>query len=295
MPTLKQYLPELNYHFATYWKQYSEMAIDHIHMPEIDADESSYPSNSMFELLFNNNFQLDDTNASYNYLFNKINNNTLDKSVYRRLSVYGGFVETYITDISGNTDIFNISDSTCSTRILLDKLLDYRTGVNIQSDLSGIDYSGLDSNLSKLIYLYLDLNVNGIYQPISNQLVVSDTSNLLENMFELYLINESHKLIKTWQNFIEHDVLELRPIRKRYFVDDDLEDALQIVIDDSSSLPHDTDKISIYLNSFELSSPDEYLVVSDNTSVTIDFNPDLTLKENDVILVDYFVTINPNV
>lgn len=228
---------------------------------------------------------------SVNYLFSEQPLNILGTSVHRRVKYSKNLVECFVTDISGTFDLLNLSDTSSQNAIMIDKLLDYRLGNTTTID--DVVYEDLGYRLAKLIYVYLNLMLNGIMTDFDTTDSISSGNSLIDSLFELYVLNESHKLVKTWQNLIESDALELRPTRKKYVVDQALIDAGYIQL--TEELPYDTDKMYLYKNG-DLVSLSQYSFLNDSTSLTINIDSTgsagLNIRENDILILDSFVSVN---
>lgn len=293
MSSIYIYSPELNYHFPNYWKINAEIEFKDVNIPEFESDSSSLlPANSFIEMLFNNNYNADSTEGTYNYLFKEVKIWDLDKSTERRLKSTSKLTKSYVIDSStGDIDLYSLSDSTSDNRRMLDQLLEYRMGNSV--DLSGIDYEDLTTDFSKLVYQYLDLMSNGIYDKLDTISVLSDSSSTINNMFELYLLNESHKILRVKKELLLSDSIELRPVRKKYIIDDATSFNPLIIID---PLPYNIYTTSVIKNG-DLLDEDVMVKEFDSTSVTIYFNTDssdygVTFKEGDIVIVDYYTQID---
>jgi len=160
------------------------------------------PTRSFIEMLFNDNYPY----SKYNYLYKEDNSKySWPEIVKRRMMIYPRSAKYYWCDSSvidsTSSNIFNLEKDDLT---LLDALLSYRidsTSVTIIDSTSTqfIDhilhatYTNLTTNLSKLIFLYLDLKIYGKYSNYNNQTLISTT--LLERCFEAYLLDEFFKNI----------------------------------------------------------------------------------------------------
>lgn len=228
---------------------------------------------------------------SVNYLFSEQPINILGNSIQRRVKYSKNLVECFITDSTGTFDLLHLSDTSSQNAIMIDKLLDYRLGNTITLD--DITYEDLEYRLAKLIYVYLNLMTNGIMTDFDTTDSISSGNSLIDSLFEMYVLNESHKLVKTWQTFLESDALELRPTRQKFIIDQDLIDAGYILLTDQ--LPYDTDKMYLYKNG-DLVDSSYYSFLSDSTSLTINIDSTgssgLNIMESDVLILDSFVSVN---
>ena len=163
----------------------------------VNIREFWMPVGSFVEMLFNENY----SENAYEYRYKGGASNAGWPEVVRtRSMIYGAAADYLQLDPTGD-NVFLLQQDDF---ILLDALLAYRqdsTGVsiidstsvtvfNITTGVLVVDYYSLATNLSKLIYLYLKLKIYGDYSKYDNLEVVSGTTLVLENMFELLLIDE---------------------------------------------------------------------------------------------------------
>ena len=164
----------------------------------VDIDEHWMAAGSFIEMLFNEDY----SPSAYEYRYKGGTSNAGWPAVVRtRAMIYGAAAVYLQLDPTGdNVFLLEQDDFT-----LLDTLLAYRqdsTGVTIIDSTAAIavfdstsgtlvvNYSTLSTNLSKLIYLYLKLKIYGDYSQYNNLTVISETDSVLNNMFELLLIDE---------------------------------------------------------------------------------------------------------
>ena len=175
-------VPDLQYWFSLFVIN-SNLNKDVALFPVTLDDVYLTENKSFIRLLFDDNWL--STLTSYGYMFNEITNRLSIPSNFRtRLMIYPR-TGKYYTCIDSETSI-NIFSLESDDLTLLDKLLEYRldsTGTTIVD----IDYSSLSTNLSKLIYLYLDFKINDNYTIIDSITPLSDSYNLLETCYEMYI------------------------------------------------------------------------------------------------------------
>lgn len=164
------------------------------------------------ELLFNKNY----SESDYRYNFVEATWGCSPAVVTRRIQVYPGakYVKQGFQAQDGE-DIFNLRDEEKS---LLDALLSYTldstsvTIVETPSNTISFDstsmilvcnYDALWSSLSKLIFLYLDLKINGNTDRYDNTDLISN-GGLLNSMYELFVINEFFKSISEREPTLIH-------------------------------------------------------------------------------------------
>ncbi len=152
-------------------------------------------------MLFYENYS--ETFYKYKYSGN-VSNSGWPSWVRSRMMVFGPAADYLQLDDAGD-NVFLLEQDDLT---LLDSLLAYRqdsTGVTVIDSTSAVtvfdsttgilivNYDSLPTNLSKLIYLYLKLKIYGDVSRYNNNIVVSGTVLVLENMFELVLIDEYFK------------------------------------------------------------------------------------------------------
>ena len=122
-------------------------------IPTIYLDENK----SFIRLLFDDGWQSYDHN--YRYLYRVAPKTAIPQEVLLRLMVYPISARYYLSDSDDpticNLNIFNLQPDDL---MMLDKLLEYRLDATSAS-IIGIDYDTLTTNLSKLIYIFLDLEI----------------------------------------------------------------------------------------------------------------------------------------
>lgn len=170
----------------------------------VSIDQIFLPQNSFIELLFNENYPYD----SYKYLYqNETRLQCWPELTRNRLTIYPASAKYLVLSDTG-TNSFELK---AHDFILLDALLAYRqdstsltivdsTSVELISDATAniyilhANYTNLNTTLSKLIFLYLDLKIYGNYENYNNLTLVS-SGTLLETCFEFLLIDEYFKFM----------------------------------------------------------------------------------------------------
>lgn len=131
--------------------------------------------------------------TSFRYKFRTLDDKySWDSAIRRRSRVYNSTTRYYKCDRNDNS-VINIFHLKSDDLLLIRKILEYKqTGT---TDISGIVFNNLTTNLSKLIYLYLDLKLNNNYSLYNNNVLISDATSILECMFEYYLIQEMFRQV----------------------------------------------------------------------------------------------------
>ena len=277
-----RYIPELDYYFRSYWLSRGEITTDNINIPIVDSENQDLPTGSFLQLLFSQTFD----STSYTYLFSETEAADLSKSLEERFKVSGSTTEVYMsTSSSSGENIFSLEDDDLT---LLSKLSSYRIGIN--PNISNINYDNLSTNLSKLIYIYLDLVLNQNYSVLNDSSVISDDDNALESLFELYVINESYKAMKNWTNLIDANLLELRLVHEVKIITSAIESAKAVSLDE---VVYDYN-LDVYHNGEKLVQDTDYIVAIDSTAVVtwvVWENKEATIVEDDVLVIEYYTKI----
>jgi hypothetical protein len=192
-------VPELQ-HWFNHFVVNSEVNKDLV-PPPVDIAETYMPQNSFIEMLFNDSY----AGTSYEYRYvDETNIGCVPRVARDRLQIYPGSWK-YLTMDSSGTNIFSLQQHDFT---LLDALLVFRGGADstsftfvdstaisfVQDATAGTyvlyaDYNSLSTVLSKLIYLYLRLEISGDFSLYNNDSIVS-AGSLIETCFEAYLIDK---------------------------------------------------------------------------------------------------------
>lgn len=167
-------------------------------IPDIYLTEDSF-----LNMLFNNNYR----QTTYSYLFKEQDPaSVVPRIATTRLQIYPGSSVYLIMDSTGS-NIFNLQPDDFT---LLDSLLAFRndstsltiidsTTVTVFDSTSSIlstSFDILTTELSKMIYLYLRLEIYELYAEYDNLQIIS-TDGLLETCYETYLIEQFFVFITT--------------------------------------------------------------------------------------------------
>lgn len=271
-----RYIPELSYWFNKYWTDNSDIKIQHVNTDI--TSENMGEGGSFIELLFNETF----SNSYYGYTFKRINISQLSPKYIDRISVKDPTMEIYISDSTSDLNIFSLTENDLYE---MDELFKYRHGIPPTFEKT---YEELDTNLSKLIFIYLEVKIRMEKGHIDNISDIS-TNNILEDMFKLYVINELHKFIKNLNFIIDSNTVELAPARIRY----PISDFNDVKID--PPLPYDIEQVAAYLNGEELINGVDYRVtLSDSTNDVLNWisHCNKLYENNNFLIVDYLYEID---
>jgi hypothetical protein len=216
--SLYNFFPELNYYFYNYWMNYGKIVSDFIFIPESYdlTTDNVIEKNSLFSLLFNRSF----SSEEYYYLFDEITLSDLPRGIKERIGYSGSEIHIYQgapSGIMGSTSE-NILNLQTDDLMMMDLLLQYRIG-NMPS-LVGIYHDNLSTTISKLIYRYLDFKLNANFSWFNTNTLISDQTNIVEVILELYILNEVHLDMESWQLQIDAGVIKYRAVRQRQYVTD---------------------------------------------------------------------------
>jgi len=185
---------------------------------------------SILTLLFSYTFN----DPDYYIYYKKVNLSAVeDKNVTQRVVIYAGYLNSYacdttsvvdtsseifidsttgvstqiIPDVIAFTDpvhpgIFNYGDATSynifsitvGEKQMLDLLLDFKAGRPV--DISNISYNMLASSLSKLIYIYLDLELNNNYERYNTDTPINTANRLLAWAYEKWFLDHYYRRLK---------------------------------------------------------------------------------------------------
>lgn len=195
-------VPELAYWFDNF---VTNSVVNKNQVPSpVSIPQIYLPQKSFIELLFNEDYPY----TEYNYLYTEHScGYNMPYIARNRLFIYPGSAKYLDCDETGtNSFVLKQHDF-----VLLDALLAYRidstnvtivdsTSVELIDTTAGIilkaRYGLLGTELSKLIYLYLDLKIYNNYSHYDNNLIVS-SGKLLESSYEVYVLDKIYKVIST--------------------------------------------------------------------------------------------------
>jgi hypothetical protein len=297
MSDIYNFFPDLNYFFTAYWKEYQEINIDHINLPDIsvyETEDSTSDASCIFRLLFDNNF----VGSSYKYIFEKKYASSLPIAYRERLGYISNTINIYspivgeLTWTDGTSTVeSNPLNFVQSDIQVFNLLLEYRQG--IIPDLSTLNQDDLISNISKMVYSYLDLMINLNFDPFFNTSVsFSDTTNTLETLYEIYAINEAHRLMKNWIFNIDSGFVIIRPWRQCITITDEILQQRKLRL---SYIPYSN--MPIYATwDGEAIDQDKLELITDSTSMdgtsfsgySILFNETLEFILDDIVILDYY-------
>jgi len=283
-----QYIPELDHSVESYWNSRGELTVYDFQIPVLENDSSKFPEGSFLELLFSQVFNRND----YNYRLKEVPITTFSKHIRERLQSSSSLIKCYIsTDSTNDINIFSLESDDF---VMLDKLLNYRKDIEITLD--DVDYDVLNTTLSKLIYIYLDIMVFNEYDAFNTLETLSTEDILLENLFETYVVNEAYKSMKNWSFVIDANLLELRLVHDAIVLTEDM------ITDEQAPMSTPTYDLDIWVwwNDRKLVYEEEYDLyrIWDGdcgcffTKVGW-HGKNLDIKEGDTIVMEYYVDIEP--
>lgn len=216
-------VPELQHWFHDFLVNKTIVGKDLI-PPPTNIPELYMPTNSFIEMLFNNNYCKD--SYEYRYVYNQQTYGfCIPRIVFDRMQIYPGSFQYVELNPDGDNifglqpDDFTLLDAllryrilTCDTTANLVCGVDATAAFSLQViDSTSVSFSydstadiyilqaslgSLSTTLSKLIYLYLDLKVNGNFNQYNNETLVS-SCQLVESCYESYLIDQYYKCMSS--------------------------------------------------------------------------------------------------
>ena len=289
MSNIFEYYPQIEYEFSAYWSVYAEITVDHLVLPYNTMDYSILGSTSIFALLFDNSY----SDTTYQYMFKVVEKSTLDTAIREKISMSYNTVRPYISCETTDTGALNIFSFTPSDIVMFDLLLLYRMGTT--PILTTIIFENL-SNISKLIYSYLQLMINNNFDYINDTDIISEDDNLLETLYEVYVTNESHRTIRNWSFIADNEIIYTMPYRDNNTLDaSDISSGYYYL----SRRPYSLDPLYLFRNG-DLQDSDTYVIqtITDTTGgcngqFAVDWRTTtLSPDTDDVILVDYYILNN---
>ncbi len=158
------------------------------------VDEEILEQKSFIEMLLNEAY----SENSYRYRYRRITDRaSWPQSVLQRMMIQPTLAEYFVADSDdANICEINLYALQSDDLRLLDRLLEYRLYCNNDGTavvITDIVYDDLITNLSKMIYIYLDLKLNDSYSRYDetaghDSYLLSGSADLLECMYETYLV-----------------------------------------------------------------------------------------------------------
>jgi hypothetical protein len=211
------FYPELDYYYKNYWDTIGSIVTDPPNTSELTTYEPEN-TDSIFSLLFNNLY----LHEYYVTKFKKASKSDLPKSLRERMNATVSVFDIYVSDNEGEfefiTEEIDIS--------LLDELLNYRLGLEVNIE----QYEELCiTKLSRLIYIYLDILVNLNLNIYANDEIITELDDSLYlKMFEMYVINEVFRFIKSLDYSIDISYIDYKPTKEKFIIDSDDYDSIQL-------------------------------------------------------------------
>lgn len=177
--------PELQYYYAKF-----------VTGSILNKDRVPYPASFDVALLDNTRsfirmmFDEEYPHDSYRYLYREELKSSWPQAILRRLSIFPSSGKYYLCDNDDpeicSIDAFQLQPDDF---LLLDRLLIYRVD-STSAVINDIIYEELETNLSKLIYIYLDLKINDSYVKYDNTSIISSSTKPLECAYENFIIEQ---------------------------------------------------------------------------------------------------------
>ena len=287
---MSKYFPELDYWFKSYWETWGEITIEHVNVPET-LELTNIASNSVFELLFRDVY-------NYDVIYTKMRTpsiTTLPKKILDRLSIKRDKPQIYIST-SEDLGIFTVTAEevlglTVDDVYMLEHLYSFKKGLPSGDWVNDVSAYNPQTNLSKMIQLYILMRVEQNFDYINNldNILTTPFENTLEYLYFLYLINETHRFLKINKIMVESSPIRLIPVRTAYTITQDDITAGYFVLSNPAPYP-DTD-VYVYHNGL-LWNTDEYEIqysMDSTSTANVIWNSEKVLVENkDYTVIDYY-------
>jgi len=160
---------------------------------EYISDEIPF-DNSFIDVLFRDDYSFD----FYRYLYRRdIERETWPSTVLTRLMLDPLNSQYFRCDGNDpNLHIYNLYALQSDDLLMIDKLLLYRN--NQVTNYENINYNDLSTNLSKMIYIYLDVKIHDNNSKYLPGISMSGQGDVLEACFEIYLVeNIFNQILRT--------------------------------------------------------------------------------------------------
>ena len=184
--------PSLQYWFGKFI-QNGGVELNKYKIPYLDFTGSLYETLSFLELIFNDNY----TGTRYRYLYrNNTDTSTWPESIRQRMKIYPSRSLTYYICDGDDPNIYytNLYNLKSDDLTMLDRLLTYRTQPG-SATIDDIDYESLTTNISKLLYIYLDAMINNSLENYNHNALISNSDDLFESFLEVYVIENIFQVV----------------------------------------------------------------------------------------------------
>jgi hypothetical protein len=182
VPEQPRLIPELQFYAESFMRK-AKLNINQPDIP-VTIDRAFLGiDNSFIRLLFDEEWPM--LYDHYTFLFTPVNRNYLPQDILMRLMLYPttGTCLLCTSDSTGG-NVFNLQEDDYT---MLDELLKYKLTDSTSEYHLTIDYDSLTTDLSKLIYIYLDIKVNHSYQYYREGNPISKLGDILTNVYEVFV------------------------------------------------------------------------------------------------------------
>ena len=253
-------------------------------------DDDIEDESSIFCLLFNPAF----SSLSYLYTFEKQTLLSCPRKIVERLITYGRFSEIYMSSENGD----NLLDLQDADILMLDSLLTYR--LLGECDIDEINYESLDTNISKLLFVYIDMLYNNNFDS-TDYLESIQPTNVIEKMLKLFVINESHRVIRDSRLLIDSKEIRLYLYRRLFILNANIIAERKIIVSGKiyNGLYHvfvdgylleQGDYTIRELNEEDYENGYDFDYEEGGFLISWDINSDI-FKENSILVIDFYSDI----
>lgn len=183
--------PQLEYHYrnkyeiANFNEVFTKPSLMNSELIIPDSIDNIVYSNNIFNLLFNDDYNYSD----YVYTFTTMY--TSDMTSELKYTTSGSYFLVRVCKDHTSENLFNINSEDIN---MLDLLLLHRHGDIITLPSLDLNYYGTE--LSKLIFVYLYYKLYNEKFPDYNEIITNENSNLLNLLYEDFIIREIYKYLR---------------------------------------------------------------------------------------------------
>lgn len=265
----------------TYIKNSISITTEFLYFPT-EIPDKYVNKRSLFHLLFNENYEYD----NFIYTFSDLNIDNFPSNIINRIYSKGKYIRCMIADETNGYNVLELSDEEL---VLLNKLLSYKN--TFIYPLNNIEYDSLTKNISKLIYLYIDLLGNDridIKIKIDKILEFNiNSSNIIELLYYNYILDKSHKYILNSNIIIDSSMFESYFFKVKVILDrDHLYETDPIIIEECPKPLEEPSLRSQYLYyKDKIIDEDKYEITFDNGKLFMFLK--IPVYKNDVVIFEY--------
>lgn len=266
------------------FKNNMNLTTEFLYFPS-EIPEKYINKRSFFHLLFDENYDHD----NFIYTFSSFNINLLPSNIINRLYSRGKYIDCMVADETSGYNVLELNDEELN---MLNNLLTFKN--TFTYPLNDISFEDLTSDLSKLIYLHIELlgNKNKELKTKIDKILDfnMDTSNIINLIYYSYLLDRSHKYISNTNIIIDSSMIETYFFKVRINLNKDYTDENEPII--FNNCPTPVGEMYLYYKGN----------IIENTKYTIEYEDKnlyvyslIPFYKNDNIILEYLTNerVNP--